>query len=210
MKIWISLLVIYSSFFIWYTDLGGKLSDEEIKSFISQLERNGVQDNIPEDRARVFLSSMTKFMKEDSGKQFFMVNIIDMSDNPTFSDGTSANDSADNLMNKYMEHMYPELFKRASHPVFFSSAVSDAMDVVGIKNAKVWETAVLMRYQSRRSFLEIVANPDLLGEHEYKVAALEKTIAFPAEPELYLGDPRMILGLLLLIIGLVARPMTRK
>ena len=113
-------------------------------------------------------------------------------------------------MNKYMEHMYPELFKRASHPVFFSSAVSDAMDVVGIKNAKVWETAVLMRYQSRRSFLEIVANPDLLGEHEYKVAALEKTIAFPSEPELYLGDPRMILGLLLLIIGLVARPITRK
>ena len=54
MKVWISLLVIYSSFFIWYTDLGGKLSDEEIKSFISQLERNGVQDNIPEDRARDF------------------------------------------------------------------------------------------------------------------------------------------------------------
>jgi len=49
-----------------------------------------------------------------------------------------------------------------------------------------------------------------LGEHEYKVAALEKTIAFPAEPDLYLGDPRMILGLFLLIIGLVARPITRK
>ena len=210
MKVWISLLVIYSSFFIWYTDLGGKLSDEEIKSFISQLERNGVQDNIPEDRVRVFLSSMTKFMKEDSGKQFFMVNIIDMSDNPTFSDGTSANDSADNLMNKYMEHMYPELFKRASHPVFFSSAVSDAMDVVGIKNAKVWETAVLMRYQSRRSFLEIVANPDLLGEHEYKVTALEKTIAFPVESQLYLGDPRLLLGFIFLILGLLLRPITRK
>jgi hypothetical protein len=113
-------------------------------------------------------------------------------------------------MNKYMEHMYPELFKRASHPVFFSSAVSDAMDVVGIENAKAWETAVLMRYQSRRSFLEIVANPVLLGEHEYKVAALEKTIAFPAEAELYLGDPRLLLGFIMLIIGLLLRPIARK
>ena len=71
MKVWISLLVIYSSFFIWYTDLGGKLSDEEIKSFISQLERNGVQDNIPEDRARVFLSFNDKVYEGRFGQAIF-------------------------------------------------------------------------------------------------------------------------------------------
>ena len=31
MKVWISLIVIYLSFFIWYTDLGGKLTDDEIE-----------------------------------------------------------------------------------------------------------------------------------------------------------------------------------
>ena len=66
-----------------------------------------------------------------------MVNVIDMSENPTFPDGTSVRRfSQMMLMNEYMEHMYGELLKRASHPVFFSSAVSDAMDVVGIKNAR--------------------------------------------------------------------------
>ena len=48
-------------------------------------------------------------MKEDSGKQFIMVNVIDMSENPTFPDGTVSDESADNLMNEYMEHMYGEI-----------------------------------------------------------------------------------------------------
>ena len=35
-------------------------------------------------------------------------------------------------------------------------------------------------------------------------AALEKTIAYPIEPGLYLGDPRLILGLLLLALTALA------
>ena len=34
-------------------------------------------------------------MEEDSGKQFIMVNVIDMSENPTFPDGTVSEESPD-------------------------------------------------------------------------------------------------------------------
>ena len=45
MKVWISLLVIYSSFFIWYTDLGGKLTDDEIEYYANNhLESNALKD----------------------------------------------------------------------------------------------------------------------------------------------------------------------
>ena len=74
-------------------------------------------------------------------------------------DGTLAEESSDVLMNEYMEHMYGELFKRASHPAYFGGAINDSMDLVGIENAEVWETAALFRYKSRRSFLEIVTHP---------------------------------------------------
>ena len=37
MKIWISLLVIYAGFFLWYTDMGGKLDEEEIEFFLEKL-----------------------------------------------------------------------------------------------------------------------------------------------------------------------------
>ena len=158
-----------------------------------KFESNALKDNrVLEPRT---MESLQKFMREDSGKQFLMVNVIDMSENPVFPDGTAAEESSDMLMNKYMEHMYGELFRRASHPVFLGNAVNNSMDLVGIENAEVWETAALFRYKSRRTFLEIVTHPDMYSKHKYKIAALEKTIAFPVENQLYLGDPRLLLGL---------------
>ena len=208
MKVWISLLVIYSSFFIWYTDLGGKLTDDEIEYYANKFESNALKDGrVIEPRTKELLQ---KFMEEDSGKQFMMVNVIDMSENPIFPDGTVAEESSDVLMNEYMEHMYGELFKRASHPAYFGGAINDSMDLVGIENAEVWETAALFRYKSRRSFLEIVTNPDMYSKHKYKTASLEKTIALPVENQFYLGDPRLLLGFILLIIALLLRTETRQ
>ena len=208
MRVWITLAIIYGLFFTWYTDFGGKLSDDEIKSYYSKFESNALKDGRVLDPRGMDL--IQKFMEEDSGKQFLMVNVIDMSENPTFPDGTVSEESADNLMNEYMEHMYGEVLKRASHPAFIGSAVNGSMDLVGIENAEVWETAALFRYKSRRAFLEIVTHQDMNSKHKYKIAALEKTIAFPVETQLYLGDPRLLLGLIFLIIGLLARPIARK
>ena len=56
------------------------------------------------------MESLQKFMREDSGKQFLMINVIDMSENPV-SQMERAEESSDMLMNKYMEHMYGELLK---------------------------------------------------------------------------------------------------
>ena len=63
MKAWISLLVIYSSFFIWYTDFGGKLSDDEIKSYYSKFESNALKDGrVLEPQ---IMELLQKFMEED-------------------------------------------------------------------------------------------------------------------------------------------------
>ena len=208
MRIWASLFIVYGLFFTWYTDFGGKLNDDEIKFYYSKFESNALKDGrVLEPRIKELLQN---FMEEDSGKQFLMVNVIDMSENPTFSDGTVSEESSDDLMNEYMEHMYGEILKRASHPAFIGSAVNGSMDLVGIENAEVWETAALFRYKSRRAFLEIVTHPDMNSKHKYKIAALEKTIAFPVETKLYLGDPRLLLSFIFLILGLLLRPITRK
>ena len=113
-------------------------------------------------------------------------------------DLTKPGQSAEQLMAHYMEHMYRELFLRACHPVLIGRAVFRSMDIVGIEGAERWDMSALMRYRSRRALLEVITAADTLGRHEYKVAALEKTIAFPIETELYLGDPRLLLGLGLL------------
>ena len=40
MRIWTSLFIVYGLFFTWYTDFGGKLSNDEIKSYYSKFESN--------------------------------------------------------------------------------------------------------------------------------------------------------------------------
>ena len=142
-------------------------------------------------------------MEQDTGRQFIMVNSIEMNKNPEDVVGANSGESADQLMSRYMEHMWPNLLKRASHPIFGGYAIWDSMDIVGIEGAETWDQAALMRYKSRRAFMEIVTHPDMRGRHAFKIAALQKTIAFPVEPIGYYSDLRVILGMLILIIGLL-------
>ena len=199
MKIWISLLVIYAGFFLWYTDMGGKLDEEEIEFFLEKLEENA---SVNSDDSRTQISRIKRFMEEDTGRQFLMVNNIDINENPEDVEGAEPGESAESLLDRYMEHMYSQLIKRACHPVFAGYAIHPSMDIVGIEGAEIWDQAVLMRYKSRRAFMEVVTHPNMLSKHDFKVAALEKTIAYPVETALYLSDPRFLLALILIILGL--------
>jgi hypothetical protein len=192
LKFWLFPALLYAVFVFWYTDFGGPLSDEEVENFIEVMTGNGVA---PEK-----VDYYTQFLRNDTGRQFLMVNNIDMSENPPAVAGAPANADAGTLMGLYMEHMIPELLKRACHPVLMGPAVYSAIDITGIEGAEQWTDAALFRYRSRRSFMEIISNPDILGPHDFKLAALDKTIAYPMETDLYLGDPRLLLGLILLAL----------
>ncbi len=190
--IWLLPALLYALFLLWYTDLKGPLDDAEVDAFLATMTANGSDPEL--------IAFIGKFAREDTGKQFLMVNNIDYSEHPPDVPGAPPGESAEQLMGRYMEHMIPALLTRASHPVLTGSAVYPSMDLVGIEGAESWDTGALFRYRSRRAFLEIVTNPAFKGKHHFKTAALEKTIAYPIEPELYLGDPRVLLGLILLAL----------
>lgn len=177
---------------MWYTDTGGPLTDEEVDAFLAAMAAN---DSAPEKMVLV-----EQFARQDTGRQFLMVNNIDYSEQPGDVEGAQPGASAQELMGQYMEHMIPALLSRASHPVVMGDVVYASVDIVGIENAEVWDSGALFRYRSRRAFMEIVTNPAFSSKHHFKTAALEKTIAYPIEPQLYLGDLRLILGLVLLAL----------
>jgi hypothetical protein len=97
-----------------------------------------------------------------------------------------------------MEHMIPELLSRASHPVVVGKSVANSLDLLGIEGAEEWSDGAILRYRSRRTLMEIISNPEFYDRHDFKLAGLEKTIAYPIEPRIHLGDLRLLLGLLLL------------
>lgn len=211
--VWLGVLIVYGIFFLWYTDLGGKLSASEIAMFTEKMQANRAADDPASQDAAAAMelsAELQRFMTEDSGRQFFMVNNIDLSEHPAPIAGAEPGETAPGLMRRYMEHIMPQLLQRACHPVFIGEVVLSALDVAGVDNAKNWDQAVLMRYKSRRAFMEVVTNPKMRGKHEFKIAALDKTIAYPVETSLYLGDPRLLLGLLLVVLGLVFQSSDKK
>ena len=123
-----------------------------------------------------------------------MVNLLEQASSP----------DADASMDRYMAHMLPAMLKRASHPMLSGAVVGDAMDLAGIEGAEAWSSVGVVRYRSRRDLMAIAADPAFDGEHDFKLAALAKTIAVPVQPGIYLSDLRMLLLLVLLaVVGLV-------
>ena len=192
MMLWILPWALYLVFAFWYTNTGGPLTQEEIADFTDQMRASG--------RSEEQITSLRRFMEEDTGRQFLMLNNIDMSEDPPDVEGAEPGENADELLARYMAYMYPALFKRACHPIYVGSAVFQSMDIVGIENAEHWDRAALMRYRSRRDILEIISNPAFQGRHDFKQAALNKTIAYPLENVIYLADPRLLLALIVLAV----------
>ena len=192
---WLVIAAAYLAFFSWYTSFKGPLTPAEIEHYLTLSEQQDPGASA-EDRARI-----RAFMEEDTGDDFVMINVIHLYDEPLQIEGVEPDDTTDEVLAKYMEYMFPAMLSRASHPVFQGSAVSTAMDIMNADGMESWTAGAGVRYRSRRDLLEIGTNPAFEGRHEFKVAAMAKTIAFPVDPFNYLGDPRLVLALLLGLTG---------
>ena len=192
--LWLVPAAIWLVFTFWYTDFGGPLSEEEISAGLEKFQSQGYT---PEQ-----VAALAAFLRNDTGKQFLMVNNIDMDDNPPQMPDYGPDATASDYFDYYLDHIYTQLFRRASHPAFAGSALNYTADEFGVGSdaAFGWDSAALMRYRSRRSFLGVFTHPETSNRYPYKVAAMVKTIAYPVEPALYLSDIRL---LLFLVLGLV-------
>ncbi len=74
-------------FVLWYTDFGGPLSDEEIDTFVSAMAEN---DGDPQ-----VVAFIETFAREDSGRQFLMVNNLDMNDDPPDVEGAAPGENVE-------------------------------------------------------------------------------------------------------------------
>jgi hypothetical protein len=193
-RTWIVLAVLYGAFFAWYTSFGGPLQPEEIEEFMGILEAN---DAPPERIAR-----WRRFMETDSGDDFAMANFLSLAETPKPVEGVPAGESSADVMARYTTPFMGKAVRSAAHPVLYGKAAGDAMDLWGIEGAERWSHAGVVRYRSRRDLMEQVRGLVGTDIHRYKIAAMDKTIAFPIDPWITAGDPRLLLALVFLVVGL--------
>ena len=193
---WFISAVIYLVFFFWYTNTSGPLSQAEIDLIIERIDK-GESTISEEDR-----SNFLEFLRNDDGGDFYMVNFLDLNENPPIMEMTGKSATASDLLNYYMEYMYPELLIRASHPVFAGNVSANALDHIGAEETKEWDQTAIMRYRSIRDMLEIGSNEIFSERHKYKDNALIKTIAIPVSAPFFL-DFRIFIFIFLLSITLI-------
>lgn len=191
---WGVLALLWLMFIGWYTSFSGPLTPEEIDVYVARMQAAGQ----PAER----VAELRAFLESDTGDDFVMVNAIALDPAPVDVPGMAPGSSAEAILGRYMDYMWPALLRRACHPVLMGRAAAASLDVFGIEGAERWSQAGLMRYRSRRDMMDVATNPAFREAHAYKVASMEKTIAFPIDPWLQLGDPRLVLLLLLALAGL--------
>ncbi|MDP6377845.1 MAG: hypothetical protein QF921_10385 [Pseudomonadales bacterium] len=197
-RIWIGLALVYFVFFSWYTSFGGPLTEEEIAHYSAILGARGDSEQVEVWRA---------FMESDTGDDFVMLNAIDIADVPRQVPGVQPGDSSEDVLNRYTAPFLGKALRSAAHPVLVGTAAAAPIDLWGIEGATGWTGGGLVRYRSRRDVMKQVEWASQLDDsiHAYKIAAMEKTIAYPLDPWMYAGDPRLLLALFLIIAGLGAQ-----
>ena len=141
-------------------------------------------------------------MRSDTGDDFALLNALDLRDEPIQVEGVRPGDTSQDVMSRYTEPFLGKALLSAAHPVMYGTAVAPSMDLCCIDGAQRWTAGGLVRYRSRRDLMQQAVYASGLDIHRFKTSALEKTIAYPLDPWFQLGDPRLVLGLLLLIVGL--------
>ena len=199
--VWGVALLVYGVFLGWYVNWRGPLSKAEIEDLMARMRASNVghgdQDELP---------VLQRFLEADDGREFFMLNVIRMSDTDVADPATGAMRPARELMAGYTRMFMPALFARGGHPALAARRIGGMVDTWGLKEVPEWSMMGYVRYRSRRDLAHLVCDPRFSGAHAFKFAAMPQTFNFPTRPMIMtLADPRLWVGLSLALLAAVAQ-----
>ncbi|MEZ4281814.1 MAG: hypothetical protein R3F21_19595 [Myxococcota bacterium] len=187
--IWLAAVSLYGVFLLWYENWRGALRPEEIASFAEAIEARGLGDASGRE-------SLLRFMEQDDGREFMMLNLVRMNPDPLPHPETGEPTPAGRLLRRYLGTFLPRLARRAGHPLLQARKVGGYVDSWNAAPDPGWSFIGYMRYRSRRDLMEMILTPGFEGAHAFKLAAMPTTFSFPTQPtiSLYAG-PRIWLAL---------------
>ena len=183
--IWVIAATLYALFWCWYVGFRSKVTPREVDDTMRLFDLHQVGTQRQREHIRHFLAT-------DDGKDFVMVNLLHLQ--------APLRESRKKL-DTYQKVFLGALLRKAGHPVMLARAASGIVENVACDHADDWTAAGMVRYRSRRDFMEIL--PATIGSehHNLKLAALEKTFAFPASPWFMFGGPRVVVGLAIALLA---------
>ncbi len=193
---WSVVLILYLLFSIWHGAFEGPLTPAEIDVFVDKYQTLNPEKDTKRIRA---------LMESDDGEPKYMVNAIKLYDTPQLINGKKVGDTSAEILDTYTQHVFSFLLRHGSYPIYSGNAVFDAVERWGVTNADEWSSGAIVRYRSMRVMMKMSTDSSFRQFHDYKIAAMEKTIAFPTTAMLNLGSLSLIMAFVFIIFGLIAQ-----
>lgn len=199
-SIWLLAVLAYGAFYVWYSGWRPPLTPAEIDGYMTLVENIEQYNGNAEIKGR-----LRSFLEKDDGGEFFMVNLLRYRDKALPVAGASTNETPQEVMDHYAGAFMPTILGRAGWLVTGGRAASADLELWGVQPDADWAVFGLVRYRSRRDMMEVISKPEFDKIHPFKFAAIEATRAFPVSPAVLTLGPKLVAGLFVLIIALLAQ-----
>ncbi len=197
--VWAVAAALYIGFRLFYDNWRGRLTPEEIETMLAGAEArspDGVNDP----------AIIRKFLEEDDGREFVMVNLVRVPDTMVTHPDTGAQVPAGDMMRAYTRSFMPLLFRHGGHPALATRKVGGYVDAWMVGPDPGWTMVGFVRYRSRRDLLKMVLDPAFQAAHKYKLVGVAETFSFPTRPFLsaYVS-PRVTVFLIVALAAALAQ-----
>ena len=199
---WLILAGIYAVFLFWYGGSGDPISPGEVEEYLAIAREKNPEGGDRERGDGNALVTLREFMETDDGQEFVMVNLNVYRDAALYADGRESSGDAEEAQLEYQRRIAPHLLIRATHPLLM---VEPAVSLGGIGEfeRQDWSRVNLVRYRSRRDFLDFILKTSWAQDANHKWAALGRSHALAATPRTSFVTVRLVPLLFLIVIGLL-------
>jgi hypothetical protein len=196
---WVSillpLLVIYVVFVIWYGGNGKPMTQDDKDAALQKLRATDTSEH-----GQTAVNEVRELLANDDGKEFIMQNLVRYRPRAVYPPGFHFSDDPREADKRYGRSIMWPLLSNGNLLLFIARRTGN---FIAPEGADAWHYVAMVRYRSRRDFVQFAIEANSADKFVHKWAAIEKTHVFPVKPVLSLYVVRTLVALVLLAIGLV-------
>ena len=179
---------LYVSFLSWYDGWwSDPLTISEVDSLTDKLVAQGGELD--------GLERLREFGNDDDGEEFFMLNL----NRYDYAEGEAQQGVPANYQ-EYGQAVIFMILKNAGHPIFSGNFFRDFVSPEELENSD-WHEIIMVRYRSRRDFLNMITSDEYLKIAKHRSGAIEYEEVVPARASINLVTPRFFVFTLFLALA---------
>lgn len=191
---------LFAAFFLWQTPglVFGKLEPADIDRYLAAVER---QLPLAEADKPKVLQRLRVWAEADDGGPVYMLNLMRYHEELRRFPGAPDFDGTPEESNDHYERaVQPLLFAKGGYPMIGGPVRgANVIDLESNPALDDWSRVLVVRYPSRRAFLELLADPAYAPIEPYKFMALE-VVLVPVSADMLIPDLRVLVGGVLLLL----------